>query len=114
MRKVSLKRQKENRDWPSVRAAVMERDGWECQLQTALARHGGALIYFAHGCQGELDPHHIVTVARDSKLRLEPDNLVVLCRAAHDWVHSHIPEATLLGLLKSAPAAGAPCPEAPR
>lgn len=98
---MSLKRQKQNRDWPEIRAFVMERDNWTCQLAVRLER--SKLLEY-HPCWGPIDPHHIVPVARDSKLRLDPDNLVCLCRRGHDWVHTHPVPATLLGLLKSAPS----------
>jgi 5-methylcytosine-specific restriction endonuclease McrA len=112
MRAKSLKRAREDKAWPEIRAAVMERDGG-CQLTV---RHlaMGMDLRKVHRCEGPLDPHHIVPVARDVRLRLEPDNLVVLCRSAHDWVHTHEEPAKALGLLKSAPLPALPVPEEPK
>ena len=90
----SAKRVVEDREFAKVRAEVMERDGHACRL-------GGMVGYAFHWCIGPLDPHHVVPVARDKTLRLDPDNLIVLCRKAHDWVHDHPAEAGALGLLKS-------------
>lgn len=86
--KRSAKRTQLDHEFASVRAFVMERDGG-CQLG------------IPHQCNSIIDPHHVVPVGRDSTLRLEPTNLVALCRVAHDWVHDHPAEATKLGLLKS-------------
>ena len=70
MRAVSLKRQAENREFAKVREFVMERDGGICQLAFALELR----------CLGPIDPHHVVPVARDVTLRLDPANLKCLCR----------------------------------
>lgn len=39
----------------------------------------------AHACRGPLDPHHVKSVGAGGK---DAANLVVLCRGAHDEVHS--------------------------
>lgn len=106
MRAVSDKRRVQNVEFAKVREFVMERDGGCMLRQRLLATEPPLILY--HRCSGALDPHHIVPVARDVTLRLDPDNLVVLCRAGHDWVHTHPVPATLLGLLKSAPVPALP------
>lgn len=103
MRAVSDKRRAENREFAKVREFVMERDGSACQF----FKGRGTLVGVApHG--GQLDPHHLVTVARDRTLRLEPTNLLTLCRNHHDWVHDHPIAASAFGLLKSAPVPALP------
>lgn len=98
MRPYTPERQKENREFAKVRAFVMERDDQSCQF----FKGRGTLVGVApHG--GELDPHHIVLKSRAPELRLEPSNLVTLCRNHHDWVHDHPIAATAFGLLASSP-----------
>lgn len=98
LRPVSKKRAKADKDWPEIRAFVMERDDNACQFY----KGRGALVGVApHG--GELDPHHVVPKGRDIQLRLEPTNLLTLCRNHHDWVHAHPNASTAFGLLASVP-----------
>lgn len=107
MRAVSDKRRAENRDFAKVREFVMERDDHRCQLAVRLSQTViGPKV--GHVCSGPLDPHHIVPVARDVTLRLDPENLAVVCRVGHDWIHDHPIPAKLLGLLKSAPVPALP------
>lgn len=49
-------------------------------------------------CRGQLDPHHIQR--RSQGGRDIPENLIVLCRAHHDWVHEHPLLAEEFGLLR--------------
>ena len=87
----SAKRVIEDREWVNVKAAVVKRDG-HCMRPIDWG-----------WCGGGLDVHHIVTMARDKTLRLEPTNLITLCRRHHSWVHDNVAEATELGLLASSP-----------
>ena len=112
MRAKSLKRAREDRDWPEIRAFVMERDEETCQYPKSILVRGFE-GRFITPCGGPLDPHHIVPIARDKKLRLEPTNLKVLCRRHHDTVHLYPAEATILGLLKSASRPSGPPPSRP-
>ncbi len=93
----SDKRVKEDAAFAKVRRFVMARDRG-CQFPHTAERLAGWGI---DRCAGPLDPHHVVPVARDSTLRLDLNNLAVLCRKAHSWVHDHPAEATELGLLAS-------------
>lgn len=71
-----------------------------------LARHprceaGPRVQDRAHRCQGTpSDVHEIQTRARGGSI-VDPDNVVAVCRACHDWIHSHPAQATTLGLLAS-------------
>ena len=88
----SAKRIVQDREFAKVRLEVLFRDG-----------HCAFIFDSTHGpCGGPLDPHHIVTRARDRKMALDPDNLITLCRNHHSWVHDNPAEATERGLLKSA------------
>lgn len=49
-------------------------------------------------CWGPCDPHHIHR--RSQGGQDTPENLVVLCRAHHDWVHANPLRSMSLGLLK--------------
>lgn len=53
-------------------------------------------------CWGRLDPHHVLPRGRGGGDTA--DNLIVVCRAHHDWIHGHPRDAIRLGLL----AAGYP------
>lgn len=58
-------------------------------------------------CGGPLDPHEPLTRARGGSIT-DPENLVWICRAHHDYCHDHPIEATELGLLK--PSGPLPAP----
>jgi 5-methylcytosine-specific restriction endonuclease McrA len=61
---------------PEVRLAVERRDV-DCQAKEA----------WGHTCRGVLVLHHRLPRSRGGKHTLE--NLVLLCPAAHDYVHGH-------------------------
>jgi 5-methylcytosine-specific restriction endonuclease McrA len=104
IRAKSEKRVKEDRAWAKLRLEVLFRDG-----------HCAFILDTTHGpCGGPLDVHHIVTRARDRKLALDADNLKVVCRVHHDWVHAHPAEATELGLLASSPVFPNPPQKTPK
>lgn len=44
------------------------------------------------------DVHEPLTRARGGSIT-DPENMVVICRACHDWVHTHPEAATSVGLL---------------
>lgn len=46
------------------------------------------------------DVHEVVTRARGGSI-LDADNCRAICRACHDWIHSHPADATTVGLLAS-------------
>jgi len=95
----SAKRVIEDRELENVKREVLARDGRLCQFPTP-----ASMVHPAGGCVGSpVDVHHVVTVARDKTLRLEPTNLITLCRRHHSWVHDNVAEATELGLLASSP-----------
>jgi len=60
----------------------------------------GARLVTEIACWGPLDPHHILR--RSQGGTNDPDNLVTLCRAHHDWVHAHPARSVDLGLLRRA------------
>lgn len=88
---VSKERRDARRERDKLYESVLRRDRWTCQFR------GSELE-----CKGRLDPHHIVPRGRGGKDLA--GNLITLCRAHHDWVHSHPEEATVKGLLASPPA----------
>jgi hypothetical protein len=63
-------------EWADAVKLIWRRDGGSCQ------RCGERYKYGRH-----FAIHHIVSFAVRT-LRAEPTNLVLLCRACHDWVHS--------------------------
>lgn len=69
-----------SKEWKSVVRKVWRRDNAECQ-RCAIHRGNDAGISF--------DIHHIVSFAI-VELRAEFDNLVLLCKPCHRWVHSSL------------------------
>lgn len=49
-------------------------------------------------CWGPMDPHHILRRSQGGSN--DPENLVTLCRAHHDWVHGNPSASNDLGLLR--------------
>lgn len=73
---------------------VMRRDAWTCQA---------SLFGFVHRCAGPLEVHHMRN--RGMGGSLDPaihdlENLLVLCRASHQWVTEHPRDAKELGLAR--------------
>ena len=60
----------------------------------------GARLIDGVPCWGPLDPHHILRRSQGGSN--DPENLVTLCRAHHDWVHGHPDASVDLGLLRRA------------
>jgi hypothetical protein len=55
-----------------------------------------------HRCQSySTDCHEPLTRARGGDI-LDPNNILAVCRACHDWIHRNPAEATRLDLLASA------------
>lgn len=50
-------------------------------------------------CAGRTDPHHILPTGQGGP-RCDPDNIRLVCRAHHDWIHGHTNDARPLGLLR--------------
>lgn len=73
---------------PTIFAAVVKRDQ-DCQGKQLI---GGA-------CKGRLDCHHVWRKGQGGPDH--EDNLVLLCRAHHDWVHAHVVPSLALGFLSS-------------
>lgn len=65
-------------EWRVVIEFVYVRDGGECQ-------RCGAAIPEQHK---QRHHHHILSFAGFPAERLNPDNVVLLCRQCHEWVHS--------------------------
>lgn len=68
---------KKRRTDPGAAKRVLRRDG--------VCLYG---LISQDGCQGALDPHHIIYVSQGGDDTDE--NLITLCRRHHDQVHAHI------------------------
>lgn len=79
------------RDNPTLRASKLE----------VRQRSGGACESRVEGvCQGRgHHAHHVVLRARGGPDTA--DNLLWVCWSCHHWIHTHIHEATLRGLISS-------------
>lgn len=93
LKPVSKKRAAENRRRRNVIAQVL-------QTRTVCeAGHAIETIDRDHRCRRTPDDvHEPLTRARGGSIT-DPDNMVVICRACHDWVHTHPEAATSVGLL---------------
>lgn len=71
-----------------VVVAASRRDGFRCVARDLVPEIT---------CVGPLDPDEIRSRARGGD-PLDLANVQMLCRAHHDWKHTHDPEAVALGL----------------
>lgn len=82
----SKRKTADDREFAAARIIVLERDDHTCRLPLD-----------GHHCAGGLHVHH--RLRRSQGGSNDPSNLVTLCAAAHDWVHTNPSEAALFGLL---------------
>ena len=105
LRPMSNKRRTQMAERSKVVAAVHERDGGCVALATVWGERGitywtpGDLDHFPARCAGPLDAHEIVQRSVRPGAWLEPDLIVSLCRAHHDFVSNYPAEAMRIGLL---------------
>lgn len=66
-----------SKEWQAVRAQVLERDAYQCQV----CKRSGRLTIAD-------TVHHIVPVRVDPSRKLDPSNLETICRACHNKEHS--------------------------
>ena len=71
-----LKRFYDSASWHKLRIAILVRDNYECQQCKCAGKHTHAT-----------EVHHIVPIRKDYSLRLEPSNLVALCKRCHYEIH---------------------------
>jgi len=99
---MSPKRRSQLAERKRVVAQVMERDGG-CQFYdrtlTTTEWLEGDLVGAPRYCSDILDAHEIVQRSVRPSAWLEPDLVVCLCRAHHQWIDGHEPAARRLGLL---------------
>ena len=75
-----------------VLASIYDERGPLCQARTEVCTAVAA------------DGHEILTRARGGII-VDPDNIILVCRACHEWIHGHPEAATRAGLLASSSAA---------
>lgn len=83
----SAKHAREERVLARVKLRLIERAGYRCEAHPILGP-----------CDGPLHAHHILRRSQGGTHTLE--NLALLCRYHHAWVHEHPAEAEVLGLLR--------------
>jgi 5-methylcytosine-specific restriction enzyme A len=66
-----------------------ERDGYTCQFPGCGKRYKN------------IDAHHIAKRSQRPDLRLDPNNLICLCREHHSWTDTHHDEAVRMSLLNT-------------
>lgn len=91
LKRVSPKRAAQRYERERTVQAVLMRDRFTCRA---------AQIVSELECRGRLDVHELLTRARGGSI-LDVDGAVSLCRAHHDYVHTHPAEALERGLLRS-------------
>ena len=93
--KVSAKRRRLNRDRAKFVADVLAR------RTVCEGGHRIVTVDDRHRCDGRpVDVHEVVTRARGGSI-VDESNVIALCRACHDWIHTHPLAATTVGLLAS-------------
>lgn len=70
-----------SKEWVDAVKKVWKRDGAKCQK--CGAEHN-------KGLRGTFHIHHIASFASSPNLRSSADNLVLLCKSCHAWVHSNL------------------------
>jgi hypothetical protein len=94
-RKVSKKRAKENRVRTKVVKEVMS-SRFRCEAGVLIAS-----VDSEHRCSGEVhDVHEPLTRARGGSIT-DANNMVVVCRWCHNWIHARPSLASSVGLLLS-------------
>ena len=73
------------------RQAIYSTYEWRCIIEYVYLRDGGECQRC--GCRIEAKHkqkhhHHIAGWADYPELRLDPDNIVLMCRQCHEWIHS--------------------------
>jgi len=66
-----------SQEWADAVKTVWKRDNATCQ-RCGKHRENIAIMHI----------HHIVSFADSVELRTEPDNLILLCKKCHNWIHS--------------------------
>jgi hypothetical protein len=109
LRRVSLKRQRVNRERRELVRDQLTQRPW-CEAGETIRAHWTARFGATSShrlatastwaCQGRsVDIHEPLTRARGGSI-LDVANTVAVCRGCHDWIHDHPESATRLGLLK--------------
>lgn len=92
--------------YDAARGEVSRRDGGRCRCAELARTLPPGAVPWPPGCRGRRDPHHIWKTRRDGRGGPKADaaNMITLCRAHHDWVHTARNKAVAveLGLLKEA------------
>lgn len=92
---VSAKRTAQASEYLAALRIVRRRDCGRC----VAGRWAGMVTApFPTECHGPIDPHHVWPVGRGGP-RCDPENIILLCRAHHDWAHGHPLLARAVGLL---------------
>jgi 5-methylcytosine-specific restriction endonuclease McrA len=73
--RISIRRKLNQDAWVIVRDAVARRDRGRCRLADPT-------------CWGPIDPHHIRPTGNGGE-RLDPDNVLLLCRKHHSQAHDN-------------------------
>lgn len=84
IRRISAKRRKEQAELRKIIPALFERCGGQCEAVRCVARAE--------------DPHHIKP--RSQGVDNSPENIIMLCRFHHRFIHDHPSWARQHGLLK--------------
>lgn len=87
LRKVSAKQAKINRTRSTIRKQLESLRGQLCQAHTPECQHWYS------------DMHEIVPRGRGGSAT-DPDNILLVCRGCHRWIHDHPVEAKERGLTK--------------
>ena len=69
-----------SQEWKKAVSVVWRRDNATCQ-RCGITREDPAVVHHVH---------HIVSFADSAELRIDSDNLVLLCHDCHSWVHSNV------------------------
>ena len=82
------RRDKNDEEWKRVKEIVQKRDKGICRFLRILTPSEMKIFKksLKGASVGRLDPAHIIAVGHDIRLCYDPDNIVLLCRVAHDRI----------------------------
>lgn len=95
---MSKRRRGESQERRDVLDRIRRRDRNRCRA-TDLLRTAGLAGWEV--CDGPLDGHEIVPRSRWRDGYLVDENVILVCRRHHDWIHAHPVTARTLGLLSN-------------
>lgn len=89
MERSTLKKKREPPALTKVKRQVRERDNYTCQFPKCGKQYKS------------IDVHHVAKISQRPDLKLDPNNMICLCRTHHNWTDKNHDKAVEMGLLST-------------